>query len=144
MNFLGVGGMELLLILLITVIVAGPRRMITWSYEVGRWLAKAQKLWAESARMMQRELDDAGIEIQVPRRIPTRQRLNQQLQGAIRRAASPIQEPLKEIQGEIQRDLSDDLETLEQASRELRADGKQTAPGQAKDAKLGSWSETES
>ncbi|MCY3835775.1 MAG: hypothetical protein OXF83_04955 [Anaerolineaceae bacterium] len=144
MNFLGIGGMELLLILLITIIVAGPRRMITWSYEVGRWLAKAQKLWAESARMMQRELDDAGIEIQVPRRIPTRQRLNQQLQGAIRRAASPIQEPLKEIQGEIQRDLSDDLETLEQASRELRADGKQTGPGKTKDAELGSWSETES
>lgn len=145
MNFLGVGGMELLLILLITVIVAGPRRMITWSYEVGRWLSKAQKLWAQSARMMQRELDDAGIEVQVPREIPTRQRLNQQLQGAIRRAAAPIQEPLKELQGEIQRDLSDDLDTLKQASREMNVDAEKAkaGPSKATDAELGSWSETE-
>lgn len=144
MNFFGIGGMELLLILLITIIVAGPRRMITWSYELGRWLAKAQKIWAETARMMQQELDEAGIDFKVPRKIPTRQRLNQQLQGAIRRAAEPIQEPLKELQGEVQKDLGADMDVLEQASRELRGDGNQTQSTPTEAKKLGSWSETES
>ena len=144
MNFFGIGGMELLLILLITIIVAGPRRMIAWSYELGKWLAKAQKMWAQSARMMQQELDEAGIDFKVPRQIPTRQRLNQQLQGAMRRAAEPIQEPLKELQGEVQEDIRADLEVLEEASRSLRGDGEpdRSAPAEAK--KLGSWSESES
>ena len=136
--------MELLLILLITIIVAGPRRMITWSYELGKWLAKAQKMWAESARMMQKELDEAGIDFKVPRKIPTRQRLNQQLQGAIRRAAEPIQEPLKELQGEVQKDLGADIDVLEQASRELRGDGNQSQSTPSVAKKLGSWSEGES
>ena len=136
--------MELLLILLITITVAGPRRMITWSYELGRWLAKAQKMWAESARMMQKELDEAGIDFKVPPKIPTRQRLNQQLQGAIRRAAEPIQEPLKELQGEVQKDLGADIDVLEQASRELGGDGNKTQSTPTEAKKLGSWSESES
>ena len=144
MNFFGIGGMELLLILLIAIIVAGPRRMITWAYELGRWLAKAQKIWAESARMMQQELDEAGIDFKVPRKIPTRRGLNQQLQGAIRRAAEPIQEPLKELQGEVQKDLGADIDVLEQASQELRGDGNQTQSTSTETKKLGSWSETES
>lgn len=144
MNFLGVGGTELLLILLIALIVAGPRRLITWSYELGRWLARAQRIWAESARMMQRELDEADIDFKVPRQIPTRRGLNQQLKSAIRRAAAPIQEPLDELQGEIRSDLNADIRTLDQASRELRGEAKKTQPPATGSPDYGSWSEKES
>ena len=144
MNFLGVGGTELLLILLIALIVAGPRRLIAWSYQLGRWLARVQRLWAESARMLQRELDDAGVDVTVPRQIPTRRGLNQQLKSAIRRAAAPIQEPLEELRGEVRGDLNADLRALDEASRELRAGGTKPTPTQPTDVPdYGSWSEKE-
>ena len=119
MNFLGVGGSELLLILIITMIVAGPRRMIAWSYQLGRWLSRAQKLWAESARVLQREFDEAGVEVEVPRQLPTRRTLNRELRKAVESAAAPIREPLQELRGEVKADLDGDLRALNEASQEL-------------------------
>ena len=40
MDILGVGGWEIVAILLIMLIVAGPKRMISWSYTLGKYVSQ--------------------------------------------------------------------------------------------------------
>ncbi len=135
MNILGIGGMELALILLITLFVAGPKRLLSWSHQLGRFLARAQRLWADSASLLQRELDEAGMDIRVPRQIPTRRGLTQQLRGAMRQAVRPLGEPIEEIQDELRADLR----ALSQDA--APKEGGNPSAGTADASDYGSWSE---
>jgi Sec-independent protein translocase protein TatA len=103
MEFFGVGGMELLAILLIALIVAGPKRMIAWSYTLGRWAAQARRMWSETAALLQKELDDAGVDIKVPTEPPTRQSLNNE----VRRLTSPVTKPLEDSLKSVRSELND-------------------------------------
>jgi Sec-independent protein translocase protein TatA len=103
MEFFGVGGMELIAILLIALIVAGPKRMIAWSYTLGRWAAQARKMWSDTAALLQKELDDAGVDIKVPTEPPTRQSLNNQ----VRRLTSPVTKPLQDSLNSMKTELED-------------------------------------
>ncbi len=103
MEFFGVGGMELIAILLIALIVAGPKRMIAWSYTLGKWAAQARKMWSETAALLQKELDAAGVDIKVPTEPPTRQSLNNE----VRRLTSPVTKPLQDSLKSVQTELED-------------------------------------
>ncbi len=92
MDILGIGGWELVVVIIIMLIVAGPKRMIAWSYTLGRYIGIVRGMWAETAKQLQRELDESGIDVQVPTNLPTRQTLNNE----IRRAAAPLTKPLQE------------------------------------------------
>src|SRR5664279_976438 len=92
MDILGVGGWELVAIVLIMLIVAGPKRMIQWSYTLGTYVSKLRKMWAEAAVMIQKEFDEAGVDVKVPKDIPTRADLNRE----IGRALTPITKPFQE------------------------------------------------
>jgi len=92
MDIFGVGGVELVLILLIMVIVAGPKRMISWSYQLGRYIAIIRNMWAETAKQLQKELDASGVDVQIPQDLPTRQNISKE----IGRIAAPITKPLDE------------------------------------------------
>lgn len=92
MDILGIGGWELVVVIIIMLIVAGPKRMIAWSYTLGRYIGMIRGMWAETAKQLQRELDESGIDVKVPTNIPTRQTLNNE----IRRAAAPLTKPLQE------------------------------------------------
>ncbi|MBK8029590.1 MAG: hypothetical protein IPK17_08760 [Chloroflexi bacterium] len=70
MDILGVGGWELLAILLIMVVVAGPKRMIAWSYQLGRYVGVIRKMWVETAKQLQKEFDAAGVDVKVPQELP--------------------------------------------------------------------------
>lgn len=65
MNILGVGIPELLIVLLIMLVVAGPKRMIQWAYVFGQYTAKLRAMWQETSTMLRKELADAGIEPEV-------------------------------------------------------------------------------
>jgi Sec-independent protein secretion pathway components len=79
MNILGIGGPELILILLIMLIVAGPKRMIAWAYTLGKYIARFRRMWEETVDVLQKEFDEAGVDIKVPRELPTRANLTDRL-----------------------------------------------------------------
>lgn len=106
MDIFGVGGWELVTILLIMLIVAGPKRMIQWSYTLGTYLAKLRRVWAETARALQKELDDAGVDIKVPEQVPTRQTLKRDFERAISPAIAPITKPVQEAVNELQTEVN--------------------------------------
>ena len=97
MNIFGIGGAELVLILLIMLIVAGPKRMIHWSYILGQYVAKFRVMWSETVDLIQKEFDEAGVDIQVPKEIPTRQSLNKQINKAMEPVTRPVKEALDEV-----------------------------------------------
>lgn len=102
MDILGIGGWELVAILLIMLVVAGPKRMIAWSYTAGKYVAMMRRMWAETARQIQKEFDDAGVDIQVPKDLPTRANITNEINRAMRPVTKPIQEALDETKTEIE------------------------------------------
>lgn len=102
MNIFGVGGMELALILIIMLIVAGPKRMIRWAYIVGTYTAKFRRMWEETVDYIQKEVDEAGLDIQVPREVPTKATLNREIGKIMAPVTKPVEEALGEV-GEVKR-----------------------------------------
>ncbi len=103
MDILGIGGWELIAVLLLMIVVAGPKRMIQWSYVLGRELAKLRRLWSEAARTIQKEFDDAGIDIKVPEDVPTRA----SLRSDAAKLLAPITKPMQDAMAEVDKDLGE-------------------------------------
>ncbi len=101
MNFLGVGAWELLAILLIMLVFAGPKRMIHWSYVLGQHVAKFRKIWSETVDLVQKEFDDAGVGIKLPKEPPTRKSLNKSLTEAVKPMTQPVQDSLAEVKQDV-------------------------------------------
>ena len=101
MNILGVGGTEFIIILLIMLIVAGPKRMIHWSYILGQYLAKFRRMWAETVDVVQQEFDEAGVGIQLPKDMPTRGSLNRQAGKMLGSVTAPVKETMDQVDAEI-------------------------------------------
>lgn len=95
MEILGVGGAELVAILIIMLVVAGPKRMIQWAYVLGQYTAKVRAMWAETMTYVQKEFDEAGLNIQLPKDVPTRGSLNREIGKQVEKAIAPIANPLK-------------------------------------------------
>lgn len=96
MEILGIGGAELVAILIIMLIVAGPKRMIQWAYVLGQYTAKARAMWAETMNYVQKELNEAGMDVELPKEIPTRGSLNKEISKQVNKAVAPISKPLQE------------------------------------------------
>ena len=101
MNFLGVGAWELVAILLIMLVFAGPKRMIHWSYVLGQHVAKFRKIWSETVDIVQKEFDDAGVGIQLPKEPPSRANLNKSITAAAAPLTKPVQDSLNEVKKDI-------------------------------------------
>jgi Sec-independent protein translocase protein TatA len=87
MSFFGVGGWELMLILLIALIVAGPKRMLEWAYYAGRALGKLRVMWGQVMETIQQELDESGVDVKLPKTLDRRE---------INRSASQFMRPFTE------------------------------------------------
>jgi Sec-independent protein translocase protein TatA len=98
MNIFGVGGTEFALILIIALVVAGPKRMIHWMYILGKYTARLRRMWDETITMLQKEFDDAGVDIQLPKEVPTRQSLNRTIAGAMKPISAPLEEAMQEVE----------------------------------------------
>jgi Sec-independent protein translocase protein TatA len=101
MDILGIGGWELVAIIMIMLIVAGPKRMISWSYTLGKYVAQLRKMWSETAQVIQKEFDEAGVDVKVPKNIPTRGDLNREVARALTPVTKPFQESLDATKKEI-------------------------------------------
>lgn len=102
MNIFGVGGPELVLILLIMLIIAGPKRMLQWAYILGTYVAKLRRLWTETMRALQQELDASGVEIQLPKEPPTRQSIRRATAKVLQPIVKPVEDSLREFDAEMQ------------------------------------------
>ena len=124
MNFLGVGAWELVAILLIMLVFAGPKRMIHWSYVLGQHVAKFRKIWSETVDLVQKEFDDAGVDIKLPKQPPTRKSLNSAVTDAVKPMTKPVQDSLDEVKK--------DLDTVKEVSDSLNSKAKTTSSSAAK------------
>ena len=96
MEILGIGGAELVAILIIMLVVAGPKRMIHWAYILGKYTAKVRAMWAESMTYLQKEFDAVGLDVELPKEPPTRGSFNRQLTQQVEKAFSPVTKPVKD------------------------------------------------
>jgi sec-independent protein translocase protein TatB len=103
MNIFGVGGWELLLIILIALVVAGPKRLAVWAYHIGLWSAKLQDLWGEFARSLQQEMDDAGVNVKIPNTPPNRDQISRSIQEFGREIVKNAEAPIEEVKADVQR-----------------------------------------
>jgi Sec-independent protein translocase protein TatA len=101
MEIFGIGTTELIAILIIMLVVAGPKRMIQWAYILGRYTAKLRRMWGEMMAMVQREFDEAGLDVNVPKDIPTRNNLANQMKDALSGVTRPVQDALDEVKTEV-------------------------------------------
>ena len=101
MELLGIGTTELIAILVIMLVVAGPKRMIRWAYILGQYTAKLRRMWAETMAVVQKEFDAAGMDITVPKSIPTRGTLVSQMNNALSGITRPVQEVLDEAKTDV-------------------------------------------
>lgn len=101
MNILGVGGSELIIILVLMLVIAGPKRMIRWAYVMGQYVAKFRRMWSETVDVLQKEFDDAGVEFQIPRELPTRGSLNKEASKLLNTVTDPVKETLDQVNTEI-------------------------------------------
>jgi sec-independent protein translocase protein TatA len=101
MNIFGIGGAELVLILIIMLVVAGPKRMIQWAYVLGKYIAVLQQMWSQAAAALQKEFDDAGVDLEVPKEIPTKSELQRSITNAIQKNV-----PINELTDELKQDIN--------------------------------------
>jgi Sec-independent protein translocase protein TatA len=103
MNILGIGGWEFVAIMLIALVIAGPKRMIRWAYYLGLYMGKLRIMWAETMSVIQREFDEAGVDLKLPKEPPTRHSINRMAQQAFQPFTSEIQKAVDEVEAEAKR-----------------------------------------
>ena len=132
MNLFGIGVWELIAILLIMLVIAGPKRMLIWSRILGQYVARFRRIWSETVDLVQQEFDAAGIDLQLPKQPPTRQSLNRALSDAVAPVTAPLQSSLNEVQQDLDvvHALNKDLQGSAQ-TRRLMPPAANTAPPQA-------------
>jgi len=62
MEIFGIGGAELVAILIIMLVVAGPKRMIQWAYVLGQYVAKFRAMWDDLVVLMEEGVQTGRID----------------------------------------------------------------------------------
>ncbi|MBA3869103.1 MAG: hypothetical protein H0X30_08110 [Anaerolineae bacterium] len=114
MEIFGVGGGEVVAILVIMLVVAGPKRMVQWAYVLGQYISKARGMWDEVMAGVQKEIDDAGLDVQLPKTMPTRANLTTIANTFTNPVGSvwsgitaPVQDVMNDVSTEIKQTHSD-------------------------------------
>jgi Sec-independent protein translocase protein TatA len=113
MNIFGIGGAELILIIIIMLVIAGPKRMATWAVIMGRYAGKVRTMWSEVVDVVQKEIDEAGVDIKLPKEPPTRQNMGTWLNDAVK----PFTDPIQQMGNQLEKDFDEDIKVLKEASK---------------------------
>ncbi|MBN1287884.1 MAG: hypothetical protein JXB47_20970 [Anaerolineae bacterium] len=130
MDILGVGVPELIVVFLIMLVVAGPRRMTQWAFLAGRELRKLRGMWAEAKGMIRQELEAAGFteeEIQQVKKLPN------ELTNAARTVTNPVGAASKQLGKEVKKTTEATTTAVGAAAVDLKK-ATTSAPEQAKEA----------
>ncbi|MGJ3240872.1 MAG: Sec-independent protein translocase subunit TatA/TatB [Anaerolineae bacterium] len=123
MNIFGVGGAELVLILVIALIVAGPKRMIRWAYTIGQYVGKFRILWEQMVDMLQDEVDAAGLDVKLPKEIPTKQSIAKTASDLIKPYAESLEKSVDEVRKPVQDAVTETGKVVDDANKAV-ADAK--------------------
>lgn len=63
MDIFGIGAAELIIVALLTLIVAGPKRSAEWARQAGVWLGQLRDLWQRMMADLREEIGDDADEI---------------------------------------------------------------------------------
>lgn len=135
MNIFGVGGAELVLILIIMLVVAGPKRMIRWAYVLGQYVGKLRKMWEEVVDVMQKEADAAGLDIVIPKELPSKAGITKLVADAVKPYTNELSQPLQEVEASL-RDTASEANAVVKDSQKASDLGAWSA---AKEDALGTW-----
>ncbi len=109
MSLFGVGILELILVLMIALVVAGPKRLLHWAYLSGRFIAQMRTMWGKVVEAMQNEFDESGVDFKLPKDPTNRQEMQRFRQDVLRPLREPIHQAMRDyeeeqraIKGEIQ------------------------------------------
>ncbi len=69
-NILGIGLPQLILVFGLSMLLFGPKKMIQYAYQAGRWVSQMRVMWEEAAKNVQKEFHEAGLDL--PTDLPTR------------------------------------------------------------------------
>lgn len=127
MNILGVGTAELVVIFMIMIVVVGPKRMIHWAYWIGVYFGKARHIFTQMMVLVQEEMKRSGVEVELPKEVPTRAKFEQWSRDALK----PVMEPLEKT-------LQETKEAIE-GSGALEEEEKNPSSERVSSSKLGSW-----
>lgn len=121
MNIFGIGPTELVVVLLIMLMVAGPKRMARWAYVMGVYLAKIRDMWQETSTVLKKELAEAGMEPEIVDTLgkmanPQKRRsiVSGELDKLVGDMKKPIEETLKPVEDAMKpvQDAINDVGTI--------------------------------
>jgi Sec-independent protein translocase protein TatA len=151
-NIFGVGGAELVLIFVIMLVVAGPKRMLRWAYVFGQFVGKLRTIWDNVMEIIQAEVDAAGMDVEIPRELPTRRNVTKWFNEQTRDVTNPLQEDIDRIEntlGQARRDLGAWNKSTKSQSADngdAATPSRQTPPAQTSKASqtaFGSWTDSD-
>jgi len=127
MNIFGVGTWEILLILIIALIVAGPKRMLQWAYLLGRVVAQLRVMWGQAMDAVQSELDQAGVDVKVPKDM-SRKELGRSFgefakpwTEEVKRAEQEYRDSISAVESEIKAVGDDAKKEVNEVDKEVKA-----------------------
>jgi Sec-independent protein translocase protein TatA len=134
MSLFGVGIMELVLVVMIALIVAGPKRMLHWAYLTGRFIAQAQHTWSKAISAMQKEFDEAGVDLHLPKDPTNREEMRRFKEEALKPIRQPMEQAIRDYHEE-QRSLHDEIKQIDaDAMNSLKSlDGEPSQDGASAD-----------
>ncbi len=135
MNIFGVGGAELVVIIMIMLIVAGPKRMIGWAFVIGQYVGKFRTLWSQMVDVMQEEVDAAGLDVKLPRDIPTKQSIAQTAGQLMKPYTASLENTLEEVAKPIKETIDETDKTFKEVKKEAKT---------STTVKMGSWTDKKS
>lgn len=121
MNIFGIGEIELIIVILIALVVAGPKRMIQWAYIAGRWVARARKMWSEAVGLLQQELDQSGVDVKLPKEMPTRASIRRGVESTLKPLADPVRGAINEVKS-VGTEVQNTVKEAEQQVSAARTD----------------------
>lgn len=140
MKLFGVGGAELVLIVIIMLIVAGPKRMIRWAYIIGQYVGKFRILWEQMVDMLQDEVDAAGLDVKIPKEIPTRQNIAKTANELLKPYADEVEKSMENVKNPVKAALDEGNAAVKDAKKATEQnvdlgswDGKKETKAQAND-----------
>jgi sec-independent protein translocase protein TatB len=107
MDIFGVGISEIIVILLVVLIIGGPRNALKWSRDLGRMLRQARELWAQMTAQLEKDLGEEGREIMKATRELTQQVDTIRRQGNPRTLARQVTDIVEKSSQETQESLSE-------------------------------------
>lgn len=63
MEIAGVGPLEVVAIFIIMLVVAGPKRMVSWAYTLGQYVSKMRAMFQETMNAVKKEIDVESLDI---------------------------------------------------------------------------------